>query len=237
MTDYQTFKIGKNFSIEVQPEARGFELSDNERSYVEEIWHQQQKTAPKLHNGQILNCISYENEKMIGEYIEYKYYLAHLLNPSLVPSLQIQPVCISGITTVADKVLIGRRSAHVTNYKQAYETVPSGGISPSAEKEGRIDIIKQFQLELWEETGISVTEIKDFNLFALVFDPPNKQYEICAEISVNYTVIQEELESNEEYEAFTWVSRSEIKAFAAKHSNEFVPLSLYLLKTKGLIKS
>ncbi|MCE5318715.1 MAG: hypothetical protein LLG04_15310, partial [Parachlamydia sp.] len=53
------------------------------------------------------------------------FYLAQLRDPQLQPSLQITPVTISGLTFSGNKVLFGRRSQEVTQYRGLYEAVPS----------------------------------------------------------------------------------------------------------------
>ncbi|MCE5318710.1 MAG: NUDIX domain-containing protein [Parachlamydia sp.] len=229
--DYQTFKLTPQFRIEVAESPRGFTLSDYEKARVEMLWLEEVAAHPSTtFNGQILNFLSLEGERLLGEFVDYKFYLAQLRDPQLQPSLQITPVTISGLTFSGNKVLFGRRSQEVTQYRGLYEAVPSGGIDPHALQGGQIDLKEQFQRELWEETGISVTEVKGIQPFLLVYDPSTHMYEICAVIEVNYPVVSEERKPTAEYQEFIWVSKSEMKSFTAKHSAEFVPFSLYLLK-------
>ncbi|MCE5318714.1 MAG: hypothetical protein LLG04_15305 [Parachlamydia sp.] len=54
---------------------------------------------------------------------------------------------------------------------------PPGGIDPHALQGGQIDLKEQFQRELWEETGISVTEVKGIQPFLLVHDPSKQSAE------------------------------------------------------------
>lgn len=218
-----------NFFIEVLPYARGFTLSDHEKDLVDNIWSLEQKHFPHLFNGQILNVVQVEENKLVGEFIEYKYYFAQLTDPQLASVLNIQTLAISGITMTGDKILVGQRSEDVTTFKNFYELVPSGGIDPNAQVQERIDLKRQFELELWEESGISTTEIKSIKPLALIYDQQNKTYEIAAEITVNYTVLKEDLEHSQEYQKLQWFTKRELMEFIKKNKN-FVPLSLFLLQ-------
>ena len=140
------------------------------------------------------------------------------------------------MTWAGDKVLIGQRSSEVTTYHNFYETVPSGGIAPGALVGDSIDLQSQFVLELFEETGISSTEIKHVECFAVVYDPVNNHYQICAEIQVNYSIIKNPLESTWEYTSLQWIPKSELKAFFSKHREQIVPLSHHMLTYRGYLK-
>jgi|LakMenEpi03Aug12_release.lakeMendotaPanAssembly.Ray.scaffolds.fasta_scaffold28986_11 hypothetical protein len=230
MNDYQTFAYSPNLTIEVLPHARGFSLSDHEKLLIENIWRHEENLASSLHNGQIFNVISLEGDKIIGEFVEYKYYLAQQRDTNFEPALQIKTLSISGITTTVDKILVGQRSATVTTYQNYYELVPSGGIDPRAQQGNQINIKRQFELELWEESGISVTEIKSIKPVAIFYDLKNKIYEACAELNINYTILKESLHPSDEYQKLEWISKREIQGFVQKHSHEFVPFSIYLLE-------
>lgn len=230
--DYQTFKLTPQFRIEVTESSRGFTLSDYEKARVEMLWLEEVAARPSTtFNGQILNFISLEGERLLGEFVDYKFYFAQLRDLQLKASLKLAPVSVSGLTISGNKVLFGRRSQEVMQYRGQFEAVPSGGIDPNALSGQHIDLKEQFQRELWEETGISVTEVKSIHPFLLVHDPSTGMYEICAVIEVNYPVVYEERKPTAEYQEFIWVPKSEIKSFTAKHSAEFVPFSLFLLKT------
>jgi isopentenyldiphosphate isomerase len=234
---YQTLDIGSEFKIKVLSEARGFDLSDYEKSDIDALWKSEQSTrASKIFHGQILNFISLEGNELIGEFVDYKFFLAQILDPTLKEHLQIKPVSISGLTLSGEKVLLGKRTPRVTQYKNFYETVPSGGIDSRVVSEGHVDLLRQYELELWEETGISVTEIKSIRPFLIVYDSQEDAYEICSEIQVNYSIVNEEMPSTEEYEDFKWLTKYDLRDFVDKNSQEFVPLSLYLLKVRRFLR-
>ncbi len=231
MNHFQVHQLSSSFTIEVLPYARGFTLSDHEKILIENIWnHELNRRPSNLYNGQILNVVSFSPDKMVAEFVDYKYFLAQLRDPNFEPVLELRTVGISGVTTVVDKVLIGRRSATVSTFPNCYELVPSGGIDPSALVGDKIDFVKQFEVELWEETGISVTEIKEIRPMVLVYDENLKMYDLCAEIIVNYSVLKEFIDPSEEYEDIEWIPKSEIGREIRRHKKDFVPLSLLLLE-------
>lgn len=237
MNNYQTFKITSDFTIYVAPYSRGFTLSDHEKLLIENIWRNEQLTRPTLFNGQILNVVEATPSKIEGEFIDYKYYLAQEKDPRCKELLNIKPLSISGLTTAGDKVLIGLRSTQVTDYPNFFETVPSGGIDPRALKDDHIDIHKQFQLELWEETKISVTDVKNVILNGLAYDKQLDRFELYATLQVSYTILKEELDLSAEYKSLRWISKSELPAFVKKNQQQLVPFTLFLLKDQRWLSS
>lgn len=232
MDNFQTIPWPKGAVIEVLHEARGFELSDLSKNVVDQIWFE---TSEDHHfNGQILNFISFENNILIGEFVEYKFYFAQMREKGLKEQLNIRPIAISGITTTANKVLIGKRSEKVSEYKNAYELVPSGVIDPESVVDHRVNLVKQFEKELWEETGISSTEVRDIVPFAFIYDRARDSFEICAQIHLNFLAASEDLRQTEEYQQLKWILKSELETFKKRHASECVPLTLYLLQQKNL---
>lgn len=228
---FRLTKITPNFRIRVLEEARGFSLSDYDKIHINTLWQNETElSARQLYNGKILNFVAWEGETLVGEFIDYKFYLAQLRDEGLRELLQIEPISASGVTVTGDKILFGRRSAQVTAFPHCYELVPSGSLDPGAVKEGYIDPAKQFEVELWEETMISVTEVRSIEPLALIYDIEKHIYEFCALITVNYSVVREAVSSSDEYELLKWLAKSEMAPFVKKNEGSFVPLSLELLK-------
>ena len=233
MANFETVPWSQGTKIQVI-ESRGFELSDMNKKVVDQIWFESRDSHH--FNGQILNYLSFENQILLGEFVEYKFYYAQTREPSLKELLQIRPVAISGLTTTANKLLMGQRSEKVTEYQKFYEVVPSGKIDAEGVDGEQIDLFKQFQRELWEESGLSSTDIRDIIPFAFIYDKERDSYEICAEIHVNYLAASENLRSTEEYQKLTWILKSDLENFIKRHASECVPLTLHLLQQKNLLK-
>ena len=229
--DYQTFPISADFTIHALPIARGFTLSDYDKERVELLWSQQTRAHPYTFNGEIFNVISMDKEKITGEFIEYKFYLAQRLDANLKELLNIRSLAVSGIAQTVDRVLIGKRSSQVATCPGKYEFVPSGGVDPhSLQSDGKINVYRQFELELFEEAAISVTEIKEIRLRNLVWDESLSTFELCADLFINYRILKEELKPNSEYESLNWLPKRDLKDFIEKNEEEFVPLTLFLAK-------
>ncbi|MBS0622614.1 MAG: NUDIX hydrolase [Verrucomicrobia bacterium] len=224
--NYHAIPLAPTFEVEVLPHARGFKLSDRENLFVENIWKDEmERRAPHLHNGKIFNVVSIEPGKIIGEFIDYKFYLSQLRDPHLADLLSIKILSISGLTTTEDKILMGQRASHVSAYPNAYEFVPSGGVDPEAQIGDLVIIDRCFTKELGEETGISAAEIQSIRLRALIFDKESKLYELCAEIRL---FLEKPLQGNGEYQQLRWISKNDIKKFLKTHQEQVIPFSLHL---------
>ena len=82
-SDYQTYKITPHFHLEVAEAPRGFSLSDYDKTRIEMLWQEETVASPaKLFNGVILNFVSFEGDKLVGEFVDYKFYLAQLRDPA-----------------------------------------------------------------------------------------------------------------------------------------------------------
>src|SRR5262249_31068369 len=130
-------------------------LSDVEQAAINTLWNEAQKQfGGRLFNGQLYSFVSLKNGVLTGNFVDYKFYIAQLRNPKFKTLFNISPVAISCICCCQNKILIGKRSAFVTEYPNCYELSPSGGIDPSAAINGKIDLIKQTLVELEEEAAI-----------------------------------------------------------------------------------
>lgn len=228
MPDYQIIPISFEFAIEVHPRQPVSVLNET-KEVIEKTWQKEMdKKGSYLFNGSILSMRELKEDRMIGEFIDYKLHLAQLRHPKLREELHVQPVCVSGITLSGDRVLIGQRAAGVAHAPSMYELIPSGGIDPSSVVNQRIDIKKQFFAELEEEAHISTNAIAKCLPFAIAYDEKTGVYEICAEIILKENYIPQ-IVSNVEYQKMWWIPEQDLSNFVLSHEKDFVPLSLYLL--------
>ena len=100
MTDenYQTYPISPKWTIRAERYARGFTLSDYEKERIESLWSQETRLHPQTFNGQILNVISFNESGMVGEFVDYKFYIVQRLDPNLRQILNIRSLAVSGVT-------------------------------------------------------------------------------------------------------------------------------------------
>lgn len=228
-------KISPFFALIVDESSSEFDLSDKDEAEIDRIWQQQlELSGGKLFNGKMLNFMSYFQERMVGQFIDYKYYLAQLIEPKLASILHIQPIAISGITMAGDNILCGRRSVNVTQYPGFYELAPSGGMDPVHAEQDVFNLGKQLMSELVEETGIIEKNVISIVPIAWVFDQQKESFEICMAIQIRPETMMEAFSSSLEYETLHWISKKGLKN--QLHKNSWVPLSVYMINHFDLLQ-
>lgn len=237
MFEYQVISTLPLYTIYASPFPRLLNLSDTVKGVVEKIWKQESALPNRyLFNGQILSLVSQEGAILKGEFVEYKHYLAQMRDPSLQPILQISPLSVSGITLAnKDFVLVGRRSENVTQNPNFYELVPSGGIDPNSIKDDKIDIDRQFLLELEEEAGIAASAVISIEPFGLIYEKMSQTYELCAEIRVDKDLEEKLLSPKKEYSHLLWLQKEELENFIKEQKSNFLPMSQMLLKMREFL--
>ena len=231
---YGTIVINSKFSIELQPSTSYSFLSDAKKSLIQTIWEQEQKRRDgKLHEGAILSVISYDSSSLVGQFVPYKYYLAQSCDPSLKPDLKIVPVSLCGMTLIGDDIIIAKRAPWVSQYPNFYELAPSGGVRPPGRDLDAVNLKIQLLDELKEEIGMDDSHVKSVKFFSLVHDEKEDTIELCAEIRLKPSKLI--LTSTSEYSQVITVPCQELESFVKDHHQDFVPLSLLLLKLKNLI--
>lgn len=231
MSHFDAFTIKNKFEVAVIEVEKALPLSDSDLNLVEKVWQDEQKKR-RLFEGELLNAHSYDQNRIEGAFVPYKLFLAQLSIPALKSTLKIVPVSISGLTLLGNNVIVGKRSSNVTQFPGFYELAPSGGIGKDFIQDSRIDIRKQFQQELEEEVGIPAKKVKGFKLFALVHDHQLDLIDICAEIKIKPSALQS---ISREYSQIMTIPREELSTFMEQHREQFVPLSLLLLKLRKFI--
>lgn len=207
--NYQTLCRGDHLKIEIVPLPLSLRLSDREKEQADEIWAEAVKENPHLFNGKILQFIALEKGTLFGAFAEYKHFLAKFRG---LP-LNLTAVCLSGITTYHNELLIAKRASTVSQYQEAYELVPAGSFDDSS-LSWEAHIIK----ELEEEASIKPDQIAKLTLHSVVFDKRDDIVEIVAKIELN------RLEFSPTHET------SEVSIFNPNDAKkDFVPFSHYLL--------
>lgn len=229
--NYQTITIKNTYEVEVIDFPSKIKLSDDKLMLIDQIWQEECRKRP-LFNGQFLSALSYDGNKLIGAFLPYKFYLAQMRHPDLKAALQIIPVSVSGLTFHGDSVMIGRRGAKVTDYPDYYELSPSGSIDPKCVEEGKVSLNMQIANELFEETGINSRRVKSIRFFSLAYEKKLQQIDLLAEIKVRPFSLQP---FSGEYSQLMTIPKNELKEFVKHRKEQFVPLSILMLKMKKLI--
>jgi ADP-ribose pyrophosphatase YjhB (NUDIX family) len=222
--NYQTLPTTEQFMLSQTSGGGHLKLSDVHAHEIDRIWEAETGANEGLHNGKLLSFVSFNGVQLIGEAIEYKYYVAQRVLPELKEVLHIQPICISGITQCEDAVLIGKRAHDVFQFPGCYETVPSGGITPLGPKGGHINIYAEATRELKEETGIRKSTAAPL---VFLYDKSEDLFEICLSLTVSKNSAQDMHPRSREYEHLFWLPIQDIPKVIKK--GQWVPLSIHLL--------
>lgn len=225
MKSYQRLKISPQFMLSVVKTRDNFKLSDDEKKRIDVFWEEAKEKQGSLHDGKLLNFVSFNGIQLIGEFVDYKYYLVQKMHPNFKRLLNIHPISLSGFTFSDTKILVGRRSEKVSEYEGHLELVPSGGIEQS-EGEEKISLPQQIMRELTEEAGIKKS--RKIHPFELIFDRNTGLYEICIAIFLHDKIAKEPLKPSEEYQDLLWFDHKELKE--SVKNDKWVPLSAFLIE-------
>lgn len=207
--NYQTLYSGPTLKVKIIPTPEGVRLSDAQKLSADLIWNEEIQAKPHLFNGKILHFIGMKGDILQGVFVEYKHFLAQLRGLDL----GIRGVCISGITTYQNKILIAKRSTNVSQYQGAFELLPAGSFDNSSLKWE-----KQFIQEMQEEASIPPEQIEKISFLAVIHDVRESIVEIVARIELN----KPDFSPTKETELIKWYDPEDSK-------EAFVPFSYYLL--------
>lgn len=205
--NYRVLYRDTDLKIEIIPD--GLTLTPSQQTEVDRIWDAATRENPHLFNGRILQFLSLENGTLKGAYVDYKLFLAKFRG---LP-LPLTAVCLSGITTYQNKLLIARRSSTVSQYPHAYELVPAGSFDDSSHRWQ-----DHILTELTEEAAIPPSQIASLTLHSVVHDLRDDIVEIVAAIDLSSPAFH------------TTSETAEIKFYDPEDKHKpFVPFSHYLL--------
>lgn len=193
--------IKDNFKYLLSPEIVVFgdyknedycERVNNKKDDIELAWEkEQERRNKKLFNGNILNLAIIKQQTtdkrlvLQCHTVEYKQYFAQRSGIDL----GITPLAVSGIVFYQENnskiFYVGKRSETVSQYPGYYELIPSGSIdAKNLVPNQPVDYSKQLIIELKEELGVPLEDIKSHKAFCLIFDEIDRVYDIGIEIEV-----------------------------------------------------
>jgi len=226
-------RVADDLRIEVIPDSST--LSAVERDRVEAIWQAEaRRRGPTLFNGQLLEFVRLEGDRLIARFVDYKLYLASRAG-MLMTRRAVMPLGVSGVVRCGDCVGFGRRSAHVTQYPGWLELFPSGGIDRNALRpDGTIDLHDQVIRELIEETGLDRPDIGGVATRALIFDEEGQVYDLCVSITLKVgDSSQLGRMRSEEYDELFFVRRGSLPDLIHRCDGRIVPTSRTILTGLG----
>ncbi len=208
--NYQTLFKGEKLAVEIVPLPDNLRLSDDEKNQVETVWKNAIQENPTLFNGNILHFLEIKNNTLVGCFIEYKNFLASFRGVKL----KYRCVCLSGITTFENKLLIAERSPQVSQYPHYWELIPAGGFDDSSDN-WEDHIYK----ELEEEAHIPRENVAFLKCHSIIFDHLDNIIEIVAKVELSKPDFSPSDET------------TNVKFYDSKDEFlPFVPFSHYLIK-------
>lgn len=228
MSELTFHSVSPSFVVKVENETRE-PLPHFVLKRIDEIWeHEKAILGSVLFNGSLLSAVRFNEHELIGRIVEYKYYMAQMRDPSLKEYLELLPLGVSARTFAGNSVLMGRRSDKVFLDRGMLECVPSGGVDLHACREDRVDMRRQIEIELHEETGLPVSYIQNYSVLGFVVS--EGICEICVELILDESLKETDLAINDEYSEFMWIPQEEIAGFVKQRAAEIIPVSQWLLK-------
>jgi len=197
---------------------------------IELIWLKE-KAKHNLYNSLLFSLSAFDEHRLIGRFIEYRYYIASRHSRKLQEQLQIFPLGISALTLSNDHLLVGTRDMKLPSFGGFTECVPSGGIEARAYMQGEVDFIAQAMWELQEEARISEKQVNEVHQVGLFYSPHEGVYDIGLVIRLNGDEFDREPDGTNEYPLLKWYSFEEWEEKLESSAGKIVPLSKMLWST------
>lgn len=197
---------------------------------VERLW-EKAKSEKEVYNGPLFCMRSYDESRIFGYFVEYRYYMATRYNPALRDILRVYPLGVSGVTMCNDCVLVGMRNATLARHGGCQELVPSGGIETRVVQHSEADFIRQLMWELEEEAHVGEKRVKEIHPLGLFYSVDDGVYDLGIKLELDlqeYEMV--ELEMSVEYPILQWMEVQEWEKELARPDARVVPLSRMLWK-------
>lgn len=202
---------------------------------VETAWQFAREKNSNLFDGTVFNFDGVVEGSIRIQRIDYSIFYVKNLYPELLKDFEISVLAISGITVIGDKILFGRRSNRVSQFRRKWEMVPSGTLEdvPGLNFSLKQSAVRQLRSEFQEETSLESSCLKNIMLFGLLVDPRAHTADLIlsAEIQPSYFQESQKIKklTTSEYSSFKLVSLRYLGLFSSTHLN-MVPTSRFLLR-------
>ncbi|MBF0497671.1 MAG: hypothetical protein HQK58_14025 [Deltaproteobacteria bacterium] len=236
LMDHQTFRVlVKAPELDVRVDAPP-DISPEEERRVAELWNSPARPATAF-DGELLifdGIVDHQEIPLVKAYFSpYRFFWAQ--RRGLVLHRRLCPLSVSGVIILdiegEQTVVLGRRSSIVEQYSGVWEFIPSGSIDRRAIKEsGNIDYTGQLLLELEEEIGIGVNQIKAMKPLGLIHDLVDDVIDVCLalELEPGWNELHPALSLSPEYDEVLLAPAKEVQTMVAD-GMRLVPTSLGIL--------
>lgn len=206
---------------------------------VEALWQRELAGGRRLFNGRVFSLERLEGGTAYGHLAQYKWYMAQLADPSLIPYLRVRSLAVSGLVIAQGQVLFGRRHPALALEGGLWELTPSGTIHGKLrEEDGSLSYRQHFLEELGEELGVILPDAMALTPFALVEDTVLGNWDLG--IALRLEADPEHIASNhsfgpgDEYTELALVPEAQVAEFVHARQQEMTGVSRQLLWAWGL---
>jgi 8-oxo-dGTP pyrophosphatase MutT (NUDIX family) len=160
------------------------------RGRIDELWEEERRVRPGLVDGTTISVSAVEGDRVVTRPCAYRLFVARERDATLRRRLGVRALGVSGVLLIGGdrgerSIVLGRRSADVTEYGRAWELVPSGGIKPGrAGPDGNVDVETALLAELEEEAGLRRSDVLETVPLGLVHDIAQDGYDVCLALHV-----------------------------------------------------
>lgn len=206
---------------------------------VDQLWQQElSRRGAALHDGRLFSVTRHQPGRIEGCFRPYRHWIAQRVEPALAMELAVQPLAVSGLVRVGDRVLFGRRGAMTQDAGQ-WELPPSGGIDDTArDAAGNIDPGRQLMVEFHEELGIPAANSR-LEPFAMIIDSVDRVIDLAIELIPDPHIVDRIValpsQCGGEYVEFRLVDMTGLEAFCWTGERPLSAVSRRLLEARGLL--
>ncbi len=226
MTDIEFSPLSEQVHIIVGPAPEGrlsFELEEE----VETIW-QQERTKFGLFDTLLFSVSSFTEQKIVGHFVHYRYYIASQKSKALQEALQIYPLKTSALCICRNHLLVGLRDTTLMDYPGFMECVPTGYIEARSFMHQEVDFVGNIMWKLQQEARLTEKSLREVHTLGLYYQPEIATYDIGLTLKVDLLEQEMEIEGTKEYPLLSWYSFKEFEEILRQPSSKIVPLSCAL---------
>lgn len=206
---------------------------------VDALWKAEvRERGTAVFNGKIFSVKERTSSRITGTVVEYRLLAAQQRRPDLFTSLQVRPLGVSGIIESPDGLIFGRRGNDMAMFSGQWELAPSGGIDPDVcMRNNHVDYLRQFRVELEEETGVDPDNVAELTPCVLVEDQQTHILDLV--VTAHTRLLSPEIQAafataGREYSELSVVAKPAIPRFLAEQAPNVVSTTAPLLRFLGI---
>jgi hypothetical protein len=197
---------------------------------VDMLWRDAVAANAGLFDGESLKILSISSTEMVCTPVSYRYVYAQARNELLRDALDIRSAAVCGVLFVSGRLLVGLRSAVVTQCPNCWELAPSGTLPADVINGNLIDYKGHLMSELREEVAVDTNVGLKIEPFLLVEDSVNRVVDICCRIELDAASLAlEHSNRSDEYQRLRLLTVQQARAEIASAPDGWVACSKAIL--------